>query len=125
MLEKRLAQNGGTGYTVMWEGGDGMFPVKEFEKRFAEILSDLDALAEAEPSDALEELNAELEDTLFLLAQLDPEDADGREELEDTLEALEALAEDYEALADAIDGVGALARRLSMTVGMERENLSR
>ena len=90
-----------------------MFPIRDFVKRFEEILAELDALADAcgaEAAEDLEDLNAELEDALLLVSELKMED--GREELSGALEDLEALAGDYRALADDIPGLDALAERL-------------
>ena len=47
-----------------------MFPIREFEKRFREILDDLDELREGAGGDALEaldEMNADYEDALFVI----------------------------------------------------------
>ena len=99
-----------------------MLPIKAFLERFGEILSDLDALAEDCPPDAVEDLddlNAELEDALILLNELKPEDG---EELTGALEDLRALAEDYRALADRVPGVADCASRLSMAADMALNN---
>lgn len=82
-------------------------------KGFEEILSELDALAsDLDDAEELEELNAELEDALMMLGELDPRDGDYDEDLEDALEELRALAGDYQRLAGAIPGVADLARRM-------------
>lgn len=87
-----------------------MFSIKRYEKSFREILDELDALAESLDSEALEDLNAELEDALMLLSEVKPEDGDWREELADAMEELQALAGDYRALK--LPEADALARRL-------------
>lgn len=95
-----------------------MFPIRQFVDRFGEILAELDALAEecdAGSAEELEDLNAELEDSLLLLSELRPESDDWREELSGTLEELQALAGDYRDLADEIPGVADLAERLERT----------
>lgn len=90
-----------------------MYPEKEFMKRFETILSELDALSGESEDEALDDLNAELEDALFMLSQIRPGDEDAAEELSDTLEEILALAGDYQKLD--IGGVGEVAARLSMT----------
>ena len=98
-----------------------MFPEKEFMKRFEAILSELDALAEREDDDTLDDLNAELEDALFMLSQIRGDDEDAEEALAETLEELRALAGDYGALE--VEGVGEVAARLSMAADMALNNI--
>ena len=71
---------------------------------YREILSALDALDI--PDEDFQDLNAEFEDTLMLLEETDPDDA---EELSDAMEALLALKADYERWPEA----AAIARRIS------------
>lgn len=81
----------------------------------SEVLAELDALCGrcgADSAEALEELNAELEDALLLLEEIHPGEGDWREELDDALEEFSALAGDYRRLGDGIPGLEALARRL-------------
>lgn len=90
-----------------------MLDMKACAGGFGEILSELDALAgDLGDAEELEELNAELEDALMMLGELDQRDGDFDEDLEDALEELRALAEDYLRLAKAIPGVEEPARRL-------------
>ena len=70
---------------------------------YREILSALDALDI--PDEDFQDLNAEFEDTLMLLEETDPDDA---EELSDAMEALLALRTDYERWPEA----AAIARRI-------------
>ena len=72
-----------------------MFPIKAFEARFQAVLDELDALADELGNEALDELNAEFEDTLFMLTSIDPKDADAMDDIRETLEALDALCADY------------------------------
>ena len=89
-------------------------------KRFEAILSELDALAEAcDSPEALEDLNAEFEDTLLLLSELNLVDEGYQEELDDIMEDLRSLADDYRALARDIPGVEALADRLKRAAKAE------
>ena len=98
--------------------------MREFEERCLGVLDELDELAEAGACGGeLEELNAELEDALMLLAEARPEDEDWREELEDALEELDALAADYRALSGGVGEIGALALKLEQAVRMAAEGL--
>ena len=60
---------------------------------------------------------------LMLLAETRPEDEEWREEMEGALEELDALAADYTALAEGIEGLGAPARRLTQAVRTAAEKL--
>ena len=94
-----------------------MFPAKQMNERFAELLSELDGMAEncaGEAAEDLEDLNAEFEDILLLVADLKVEAADFREEYAGALEDLLALAGDYEALARELPDLEEPARRLRM-----------
>ena len=68
-----------------------MSAMQEIRKRFQAILEALDSLAEQSSDDALEDMNAELEDALFMLSDIDTGSEDWREELRDMLETLEEL----------------------------------
>lgn len=102
-----------------------MFPIKEFEKRFQEILSDLDAVKEqarGEAADAMDELNANFEDALFVIESIG-EDEDWREAFEDALEEFEDLHKSYCEQVQAVPGLQDVAGRLNMAIGMARANL--
>lgn len=58
-------------------------------KRLEKLLEALDALGDALQDEDFSDLNAELEDALFMLSEAEPE------ELADALETIRALAEDY------------------------------
>ena len=96
-----------------------MYPLNEFVGRFHELLDALDALAEASGREDLEELNAEFEDALFMLSQIDLKAGDWREELLDALEELEALRGDYARQP----GAEPLAERMGRLIGMARGNV--
>ena len=100
-----------------------MFPIRQFEARFREILEELDALCETLDSEDLEDMNAELEDALLLLSEIGAEEADRDEQLADALDELSALAGDYMSMADGVPGREEPARRLEMAVELARENL--
>ena len=92
-----------------------MLDVSTLVPRFGELLSALDAL---ECDEDLEELNAEFEDALFMLSEIDPKSEDAAEELADALEEFDALREDYARRDDAKD----IAERLGMLIQMARNN---
>ena len=96
-----------------------MLPIAAFETRFRDILSELDELAEGLGDEDLEEANAEFEDALFMLSQIDPRDEDAEEELEDTLDEFEALCDNYA----RFEGAGDAAARLRALVALARGNL--
>ena len=85
--------------------------IRTMAKRLEAVLAELDALSEeCGAPEALEELNAELEDALLMLSDIDPREEGWQEELSDTLEDLRALAGDYR--RTGIAGVDALAAKL-------------
>ena len=95
-----------------------MFPLNTFEERLHALLDELDAMAEASGAEALEELNAEFEDALFMLSQIDLKADNWREELLDALEELDALRADYARQPEA----GDIAVRMGMLISMLRDN---
>lgn len=68
-----------------------------FLSRFQALLDELD---EFEMDDALEEVNAEFEDALFLLESIDDQEEDADEEIADVLEELDDLLTRYRLLAE-------------------------
>ncbi len=92
-----------------------MLPIAEFEARFREILTALDDLADGED---MEELNAEFEDALFMLSQIDPRSDDAPEELADAMDEFDALRADYARFPAAREA----AERLGRLIEMARKN---
>jgi len=85
-------------------------------KRLEAVLAELDAMSsECGAPEALEDLNAELEDALMLLSDIDPRDEGWEEELSDALEEIRALAGDYR--KTGIPGAKALADQLEQAAG--------
>ena len=85
-------------------------------KRLEAVLSELDALSsESGSPEELEDLNAELEDALMLLSDIDPRETGWEEELSDALEEIRALAGDYR--QTGIPGAKALADKLEQAAG--------
>ena len=95
-----------------------MLPIAEFEKRFNIILALLDAIADELGDEDLEDLNAEFEDTLLMLSEIDPKAKDAREEIDDALDELEALKDSYARWPEAREA----ADRLGMLIQMARGN---
>ena len=92
-----------------------MLPIAEFEARFREILAALDDRADGED---MEELNAEFEDALFMLSQIDPKTDEAPEEFTDALDEFDALRADYARLPAAREA----AERLGMLIEIARKN---
>ena len=91
-------------------------------ERLEAVLGELDALAgTCEEPEALEDLNAEFEDALILLSEIDPREDGWQEELSDALEELRALAGDYR--GTGVPGVAALADRLEAASDMAAGSL--
>ena len=90
--------------------------IRTIVSRLEPILAELDALAEnCGAPEALEDLNAEFEDSLMLLSEIDPREPGWEDELSDALEDLRALAGDYRRAG--IPGADALAARLEQAAG--------
>ena len=70
-----------------------MFPVKEFENRFRAILNALDERSDG--SESFEELNAEFEDALCILEEINLRESDWQEEFTDALDDFEDLSARY------------------------------
>lgn len=92
-----------------------MLPIAEFEARFRDILAALDDIADGED---MEELNAEFEDALFMLSQIDPGADTAPEEFTDALDEFDALRADYARLPAAKD----VAERMGMLIEFAKKN---
>lgn len=91
-----------------------------FIDRFQAILDALDAMCD---DDELEELNAQLEDCILLLWDADPEDADGQEEIQDALEEIAGLPDEYRDIGGASNAILESANALEMAARMAQANL--
>lgn len=101
-----------------------MFPVKEFEKRFREILTRLDELRDAadDPvSDELDEMNADFEDALFVVECIDADSEEWQEEFSDALAEFRDLCADYRRLD--VSGLSEVVERLEMAIRLAENNL--
>lgn len=105
-----------------------MFAQKEFEKRFRDILEELDSIMENSDFDEdineqFAELNAESEDALFLLSEIGSDEEDAAEAIEDALDEFEALCEDYRELSEELTEIAPQVQRLGMLIEMMKNNL--
>ena len=91
-----------------------------FLERFHGILDELDTF---EADEELEELNAQLEDVLFLMESVDPEDADAAEEIAGALEEIDDLLAAYRELAEELPELRQQALELEMARRMAGQNL--
>lgn len=98
-----------------------MFPVKEFEKRFREILASLDEFRNE--NDEIEEMNAEFEDALFVIECIDVNDEEWQEEFTDALDEFEDLLDGYRGMTDELPELSGIADRLDMAIKMAQANL--
>ena len=98
-----------------------MFPIKEFEKRFREILASLDEFRGED--EEIEEMNAEFEDALFVIECINVNDEEWQEEFTDALEEFSDLLDGYRDLADEIPELADVAERLDMAIKMAEANL--
>ena len=98
-----------------------MFPVKEFEKRFREILASLDEFRGED--EEIEEMNAEFEDALFVIECIDVNEEEWEEEFTDALEEFKDLLEGYRDLSEEIPELKDAADRLDMAIKMAQSNL--
>ena len=95
-----------------------MFPIRDFEARFREILERMDELR-----DGAGELNANFEDALFVIECTGADDEDWREALSDALDEFEDLCVAYRGIEGAVPGLAEAAGRLEMAVQLARANL--
>ena len=103
-----------------------MFPIREFEKRFREILSEVDAVREEaseEFAESLDELNADFEDALFVMECTGDSEDDWMEAIEDVLAELRDLSKAYEALIPVLPAVALPQKRLEMAICLAEGNL--
>ena len=89
------------------------------DRAMERYLDSMDEAATGDIAEALEELNAEFEDALFMLEEIDLKGDDWREEFMDALDEFQALAEDYARYTS----VASLAERMKLLVQMARKNL--
>lgn len=84
------------------------------EKLIDELNTLLDELAEYEDNDEVEELNATLEDVLFMLSESGDED-DFEDELTDAIDELKDIADGYREIPETAkygDSIAAIANRM-------------
>lgn len=91
-----------------------------FVARFEDILARLDEFAMDED---MEELNAQLEDAIFLLDSASEDDEDAAEELGGALSEILSLAGDYAALDSGDGELSQLALEIEMAARMAAGNI--
>lgn len=91
-----------------------------FVRRFQDIL---DAMDEFDEIEAIEEINAEFEDAIFLMENIDEGEADAAEEIEGALEEMDDILDEYRALKDKDAALAQKVLEFEMTLQMARNNL--
>jgi len=91
-----------------------------FCERFQAILNAFD---EYEMDEEMEELNAQFEDTLFLMETIDEEDEDADEEIEGALEGLEDLLTEYTEICPGRSELSQKVSEFEMCLRMAQLNL--
>jgi len=94
--------------------------MKAFLQRFHAIL---DAMDEFEADEELEEINAQFEDTIFLIESIDETDEDAAEEIADAFDDLDDNAAVYLDKQKTAHEILEKANELKMTLEMARRNL--
>lgn len=96
-----------------------MKKISAFIERFQEIL---DAMDELNEGGRLDEINAEFEDAIFLMENIDSDDADAQEEFEGALEEIEDILAEYREYEAELD-IGQKLIELDMIVQTAKKNL--
>ncbi len=91
-----------------------------FIARFEDILSKLDEIT---MNEEMEELNAQLEDAIFLLDSTSEDDEDAEEDISGALSEIMSLSGDYAALDAEDEQLGQLALELEMAARMAAKNI--
>lgn len=92
-----------------------------FMGRFQAILEELDQF---EMDEELEELNAEFEDSLFMMETIDEDEDDAAEEIADAMEDMDDLLAQYRELSTERPELGQKVLELEMAVQMAKNNLN-
>ena len=100
-----------------------MYPIKEFEKRFHDLLDEIDDLRIEVESGKLDELAADFEDALFVIECIGANDEDWREQFTDALDEFSDIAEGSRRLAREIPQMEGIAGRMDALIQMARANL--
>lgn len=92
-----------------------------FMSRFQAILEELDQF---EMDEELEELNAEFEDSLFMMETIDEDGEDAAEEIADAMEDMDDLLAQYRELSEERPELSQKVLELEMAVQMAKNNLN-
>lgn len=90
-----------------------------YDKFISRLDDILDALDEVGLTEELEELNANLEDVLFLMSEADPDDGEFADEMGDAAAELADLAGEYREIPETAalaDELSAIAAQLTMAL---------
>lgn len=90
-----------------------------YDKFIVRLEDMLDELDDIELTDELEELNANLEDVLFMMSESDPEEEEFADEMGDAADELLDLAAEYRKIpetAQLADELSAIATQLTMVL---------
>lgn len=90
-----------------------------YDKFIVRLEDMLDELDDIELTDELEELNANLEDVLFMMSESDPEEEEFADEMGDAADELLDLAAEYRKIpetAQLADELSAIAAQLTMVL---------
>ena len=90
-----------------------------YDKFIARLEDILDELDEVGLTEELEELNANLEDVLFLMSEADPDDEEFADEMGDAAAELADLAGEYREIPETAalaDELSAIAAQLTMAL---------
>ena len=100
-----------------------MYPIKEFEKRFRDLLDEIDDLRIEVDSGKLDELAADFEDALFVIECIGANDEDWREQFTDALDEFSDIVKSSRKLAGKIPEMQEIAERTEAVIQMARANL--
>lgn len=92
-----------------------------FLERFQAILDELD---EFEMDEELEEMNAQFEDTLFMMETIDEGEEDAAGEIQEAMDDMESLLAEYRELAEKRPVLRQKVLELEMAVQMAVNNLN-
>lgn len=100
-----------------------MYPIKEFEKRFRDLLDEMDEIRADADSEELDELAADFEDALFVMECIGADDEDWQEQFTDALDEFSDVAAGSRGFAKEIPPLEGIAERMDSLVQMARANL--
>ena len=91
-----------------------------FVRRFQDILDAMDEFDEVED---IEDINAEFEDAIFLMENIDEDEEDAAEEIEGALEEMDDILDAYRVLKETAPEIAQKVIEFEMTLAMAKNNL--